>query len=61
MIRSDKIKLDWYKPIERTQRQVKSPEDRLASPFDEVDFGLTVRRCPHRDRSLLQLRQVLQL
>jgi NADPH-dependent glutamate synthase beta subunit-like oxidoreductase len=41
MIRSDKIKLDWYKPIERTQRQVKSPEDRLAAPFDEVDLGLT--------------------
>ncbi len=41
MIRSDKIKLDWYKPIERTQRQVKAPADRLASPFDEVDFGLT--------------------
>ena len=41
MIRSDKIKLDWYKPIERTQRQVKSPEDRLANPFDEVDLGIT--------------------
>ncbi len=41
MIRSDKIKLDWYKPIERALRQVKSPEDRLANPFDEVDFGLT--------------------
>jgi len=41
MIRSDKIKLDWYKPIERTQRLVKSPEDRLANPFDEVDLGLT--------------------
>ncbi len=40
MIRSDKIKLDWYKPIERTQRQVKSPEERLANPFDEVDLGL---------------------
>jgi NADPH-dependent glutamate synthase beta subunit-like oxidoreductase/Pyruvate/2-oxoacid:ferredoxin oxidoreductase delta subunit len=41
MIRSDKIKLDWYNPIERAQRQVKSPEDRLAHPFDEVDLGLT--------------------
>jgi len=41
MIRSEKLKLDWYKPIERTQRQVKSPEDRLANPFDEVDLGLT--------------------
>ncbi len=41
MIRSDKIKLDWYKPIERTERRVKSPEERLAHPFDEVDLGLT--------------------
>jgi len=41
MIRSEKLKLDWYKPIERTQRQVKSPEDRLANPFDEVDLGVT--------------------
>jgi len=40
MLRSDKIKLDWYKPIERTQRQIKSPEERLANPFDEVDLGL---------------------
>ena len=41
MIRSEKLKLDWYKPIERTLRQVKSPEDRLANPFDEVDLGVT--------------------
>jgi len=41
MIRSEKIKLDWYPPLERTQRQVKSPDDRLAHPFDEVDLGLT--------------------
>jgi NADPH-dependent glutamate synthase beta subunit-like oxidoreductase len=41
MIRADKLKIDWYEPIERTQRQVKSPEDRLANPFDEVDLGLT--------------------
>ena len=41
MIRSDKLKLDWYKPIERTLRRVKSPEERLAHPYDEVDLGLT--------------------
>jgi NADPH-dependent glutamate synthase beta subunit-like oxidoreductase len=41
MIRSEKLKLDWYKPIERTLRKVKSPEDRLANPFDEVDLGVT--------------------
>ena len=27
MIRSDRIKLDWYPPIDRKQRRVKSPED----------------------------------
>jgi formate dehydrogenase major subunit len=41
MIRSDKMKLDWYKPIERTLRRVKSPAERLANPYDEVDLGLT--------------------
>jgi NADPH-dependent glutamate synthase beta subunit-like oxidoreductase len=41
MIRADKLKVEWYEPIDRTQRQVKSPEDRLANPFDEVDFGVT--------------------
>jgi NADPH-dependent glutamate synthase beta subunit-like oxidoreductase len=41
MIRADKLKVDWYEPIDRTQRQVKLPEDRLANPFDEVDLGLT--------------------
>ena len=41
MIRADKLKIDWYEPIDRTQRQVKSPEDRLANPFDEVDLGVT--------------------
>ncbi|MCU0302958.1 MAG: NAD(P)-binding protein [Thermoanaerobaculales bacterium] len=41
MIRSDRIKLDWYKPIERTQRRVKPAEERLAHPFDEVDLGIT--------------------
>jgi len=41
MIRADKLKVDWYEPIDRTQRKVKSPEDRLANPFDEVDFGVT--------------------
>ena len=41
MIRADKLKIDWYEPIDRTQRQVKSPDDRLANPFDEVDLGLT--------------------
>jgi NADPH-dependent glutamate synthase beta subunit-like oxidoreductase len=41
MIRAEKLKVEWYEPIDRTQRQVKSPEDRLANPFDEVDLGVT--------------------
>ena len=41
MIRAEKLKIDWYEPKERTQRQVKSPEERLAHPFEEVDLGLT--------------------
>ena len=41
MIRADKLKLEWYENIDRTQRQIKSPEDRLANPFDEVDLGVT--------------------
>ncbi|MCJ7756188.1 MAG: hypothetical protein MUP13_16630, partial [Thermoanaerobaculales bacterium] len=40
MIRADKLKIDWYPPVDRTQRQVKEPADRLANPFDEVDLGL---------------------
>jgi NADPH-dependent glutamate synthase beta subunit-like oxidoreductase len=40
MIRADKLKIDWYEPAERKQRQVKDPADRLANPFDEVDLGL---------------------
>lgn len=41
MIRADKIKLDWYQPVDRTKRRIKSPEERLANPFDEVDLGLS--------------------
>ena len=41
MIRAEKLKIDWYEAADRKQRKVKSPEDRLANPFDEVDLGLT--------------------
>ncbi len=41
MIRSDRIKLEWYQPAERRQRRVKPAEERLAAPYDEVDLGLT--------------------
>jgi NADPH-dependent glutamate synthase beta subunit-like oxidoreductase len=41
MIRADKLKVEWYENIDRTRRQIKSPEDRLANPFDEVDLGAT--------------------
>ncbi len=40
MIRAEKLKLDWYPAVARTQRQVKDPAERLARPFDEVDLGL---------------------
>jgi NADPH-dependent glutamate synthase beta subunit-like oxidoreductase len=41
MIRADKLKIDWYEPVDRTQRKVLPPEERLAKPFEEVDLGVT--------------------
>ncbi len=41
MIRAEKLKIDWYEPIDRTQRRVLPAEERLAKPFEEVDLGLT--------------------
>jgi NADPH-dependent glutamate synthase beta subunit-like oxidoreductase len=40
-IGADKIKLTWYEDKPRAERQVLSPADRMAKPFDEVDLGLT--------------------
>jgi NADPH-dependent glutamate synthase beta subunit-like oxidoreductase len=37
----DKIRLDWYKEAPPAQRQVLSPDDRLANPMDEMDLGIT--------------------
>ncbi len=42
LIGSDKIKLDWYEPIERSQRQIVPPEERAGKPFEEIDEGVTV-------------------
>jgi NADPH-dependent glutamate synthase beta subunit-like oxidoreductase/Pyruvate/2-oxoacid:ferredoxin oxidoreductase delta subunit len=40
VIRSDKIKLDYYEARARAEREVLGPEERLARPMDEVDRGL---------------------
>jgi NADPH-dependent glutamate synthase beta subunit-like oxidoreductase len=41
---ADKLKIDWYEAKDREVRQVKTPEERLAAPFDEVDLGLTAEQ-----------------
>jgi len=40
----ENLKLDWYKPKERAQRIVRSPEERLAKPMDELDLGITAEQ-----------------
>ena len=40
-ISPDRIKLDWYEPIERSQRQIIPPEERAGKPFEEIDKGIT--------------------
>ncbi|MBN2320944.1 MAG: FAD-dependent oxidoreductase [Acidobacteria bacterium] len=37
----DRLKLDWYPAKERAQREILSPEERLAKPTVEVDLGIT--------------------
>jgi NADPH-dependent glutamate synthase beta subunit-like oxidoreductase/Pyruvate/2-oxoacid:ferredoxin oxidoreductase delta subunit len=37
----DKLKIDWYEPKPRAERQVMAPEERLANPEREIDAGLT--------------------
>ncbi len=37
----ERLKIDWYEPKERQQRQLLPAEERLARPEDEVDLGLT--------------------
>ncbi len=36
----DKLKIDWYEAKPRAQRNVLSPEERLANPLMEIDLGL---------------------
>ncbi len=43
-IRPDRLKLDFYETSEPAKRQVLSPEQRLAAPFDEVDLGITAQQ-----------------
>lgn len=40
-IKSDHLKLDWYDPMERSQRQITPPEERMEKPFEEIDNGVT--------------------
>jgi len=40
-IRSDKIKLDYYDAKPVAERKIRSAEDRLAHPMDEVDQGIS--------------------
>ncbi len=40
-IGSDRIKLDWYKEKARAPRQIRTPEERLAKPMEELDLGIT--------------------
>jgi len=40
-IGADRIRLDWYDPIDRAVRNVLSAEERLARPMDEMDLGIT--------------------
>ncbi len=37
----DRIRLDWYDPIQRAERSVLNAEERLARPMEEVDSGIT--------------------
>ena len=37
----DKIRLEWYEDKKRAERKVKTPEDRLAHPMEEMDLGIT--------------------
>jgi NADPH-dependent glutamate synthase beta subunit-like oxidoreductase len=39
-IGSDKLKLDWYDPLNVAERKVLSPEERLANPYKEIDLGI---------------------
>jgi NADPH-dependent glutamate synthase beta subunit-like oxidoreductase/Pyruvate/2-oxoacid:ferredoxin oxidoreductase delta subunit len=52
LIGPDRIRMDWYDPLDRAKRSVLGPEERLARPMDEVDSGITweqtleeVKRC----------------
>lgn len=42
IIKSDKIKMDWYEPADRAERDITPPGDRLSDPFAEIDKGVTV-------------------
>lgn len=40
-IGKDRIRMDWYDAAPRAERTVRSPEERLAHPMEEMDLGIT--------------------
>ncbi len=44
VIKSNKIKMDWYEAADRAERAVTPPADRLSDPFAEIDKGVTVEQ-----------------
>ncbi len=44
VIHADKVKTSWYEEKPRAERGVRSPEERLAQPYAEVDQGITAEQ-----------------
>jgi formate dehydrogenase major subunit len=44
VIEHGRIKMDWYDAIERAERDITPPEDRLGKPFEEIDRGITAEQ-----------------
>jgi NADPH-dependent glutamate synthase beta subunit-like oxidoreductase len=41
-IGKDRIRLDWYDPQKAVEREILSPEERLANPYVEIDKGVSL-------------------
>jgi NADPH-dependent glutamate synthase beta subunit-like oxidoreductase len=44
VINHEKIKMAWYEPADRAERQIIPPEERQAKPFEEIDTGVTTEQ-----------------
>jgi len=44
LVGPEKIRMDHYEAKPRSLRQVLSPEERLARPYDEIDHGITAEQ-----------------